>query len=347
MRVLLTSHRFHPNLGGIESMGRMLAEGFAARGHEVVVATGSTANAPDDFAYRLLRRPNAGALLAAFRWCDVLLQNNVGLRTAWPLLLVRRPWVVAHHTWIARVDGELAWRDRLKLRILRRSTGISISRAIAAQIDQPTTLIGNTYQETVFTENPEAVRDRDIVFLGRLVSDKGPQLPLQALKRLCERGLSPSLTYIGVGPEQAALESMTRTLGLNDQVRFVGALSGAPLAAELNRHKLMVVPSIWKEPFGIVALEGAACGCVVVGSAGGGLADAIGPCGPVFANGDVEALSLELFKLLESPAYRQTFRVGAAAHLREHGSQRVVSRYLEVLERAVAGQRSKPVPMNS
>ena len=43
---------------------------------------------------------------------------------------------------------------------------------------------------------------------------------------------------------------------------------GAALAALLNQCRILVVPSLWAEPFGIVALEGIACGCVVVGSAG-------------------------------------------------------------------------------
>ena len=36
--------------------------------------------------------------------------------------------------------------------------------------------------------------------------------------------------------------------------------------------------------FGVVALEGIACGCVIVGSEGGGLEEAIGPCGVTFPN---------------------------------------------------------------
>ena len=60
-------------------------------------------------------------------------------------------------------------------------------------------------------------------------------------------------------------------LGLERQVEFTGVLQGETLVRTLNAHRIMVVPSRTPEPFGVVALEGIACGCVVVGSEGGGL----------------------------------------------------------------------------
>lgn len=325
-------------------MSRVLAEGLVAAGHEVMVITGTSAREPDQFDFSILRNPDYRSLINATSWCDVLLQNNVSLRMAWQLLFVRRPWVVAHQTWLARTDGTVAWQDRLKKWLLRRySVGVSISNAIAAQFDHPTALIGNTYQSLVFSEDSSAKRDLDLVFLGRLVSDKGPALPLEALARMRARGLNPTLTFIGSGPELAALKARTQELGVASQVRFTGPMTGVALAAELNRHKVMVVPSLWKEPFGIVALEGAACGCAVVGSEGGGLKDAIGPCGVTFPNGDVEALTLELTKLLASTEYLGTFRLKAAAHLYEHSSEVVVGKYLAVLQGAVGGRRRDQV----
>ncbi len=50
-----------------------------------------------------------------------------------------------------------------------------------------------------------------------------------------------------------------------------------------------------------MALEGIACGCVVVGSEGGGLKDAIGPCGDTFRNGDAADLARVLGHRLRHP----------------------------------------------
>ena len=74
-----------------------------------------------------------------------------------------------------------------------------------------------------------------------------------------------------------------RALSLAENVSFVGPKSGDGLAEILNQHQILVVPSRWAEPFGIVAVEGIACGCVVVGSVAGGLPEAIGGCGVNFS----------------------------------------------------------------
>jgi len=100
------------------------------------------------------------------------------------------------------------------------------------------------------------------------------------------------------------------------------------------------VPSIWEESFGVVALEGAACGCVVLGSHGGGLPEAIGPCGITFRRGDVSDLASKLAYLLRHPEEWVCYRSAAPAHLELHHPARVARRYLEVFERAVGGVAS-------
>jgi glycosyltransferase involved in cell wall biosynthesis len=107
------------------------------------------------------------------------------------------------------------------------------------------------------------------------------------------------------------------------------------LTGILNEHRLMVVPSRWQEPFGIVALEGIACGCVVVGSEDGGLRDAIGPCGVTFPNGDAKALAQTLFRLLTDEGRLSGYRTGAEAHLSRHRKAEVAKSYLEVFARAI------------
>jgi glycogen synthase len=107
----------------------------------------------------------------------------------------------------------------------------------------------------------------------------------------------------------------------------------------LNRHRLMVVPSRYDEPFGVVALEGIACGCVVVGSAGGGLPEAIGPCGRTFRNGSVEDLTAVLAEMLRHPERLAELRAGAAEHLARHGSARIARLYAAALGEGLAVRR--------
>ncbi|MBW3638142.1 MAG: glycosyltransferase family 4 protein [Armatimonadetes bacterium] len=341
MKIILASHNFFPEVGGIEGMSELLAHGFVENGHEVVVVTQTPSDKEDDrFPFRVLRSPTAVQLFRAVKWCDVFFHNNISLHTTWPLAFLRRPWVVAHRTWISRVDGTLGWQDWLKRFLLRFATGISISQAIAEHISTPSTVIGNPYRDDLFFEMPEVERDRDLVFLGRLVSDKGVDLLIDALTALKSQGLTANLTIIGDGPESQPLQAQTKAQHIEDQVTFVGAKRGEELTRLLNRHRIMVVPSLWKEPFGIVALEGIACGCVIVGSEGGGLKDAIGPCGVTFANGNLEELTKALATLLRHPAQLQRYREEAPRHLASHRSGEVVKRYLHVIEKALASKSS-------
>lgn len=102
----------------------------------------------------------------------------------------------------------------------------------------------------------------------------------------------------------------------------------------LNEIDCLVVPSVWSEPFGIVALEGIACGCLVIGSQGGGLKDAIGPCGLTYPNGDVAALAAAMRRVLDEPSLGTELRAKAPAHLARHSPQAVVDAYLQVMQRA-------------
>src|SRR4029077_20212871 len=100
-------------------------------------------------------------------------------------------------------------------------------------------VIGNPYNHRVFRLIPGVTRDEDIVFVGRLVSDKGADLFFHELKLLQNDNLLPNLTIIGTGPEEQNLRRLTTKLALDRQVTFAGQKSGAVLAGILNRNRLL------------------------------------------------------------------------------------------------------------
>ncbi|MDT5062883.1 MAG: hypothetical protein QOH63_3342 [Acidobacteriota bacterium] len=323
---------FYPSVGGLETIVSILAHEFVRQGHDVKLVCRTKATDLTAFPFEVLRQGSPYQLLKLTRWCDIYFQANVSLKGIWPLLISHKPLAVSHNGWYSRPDGRIGWQDHLKQRITRFAHNISVSRAVADHLSSGSTIIPNAYREDIFYLMPEITRHKQLVFLGRLVSDKGADLLLDALAQLKQQGLRPQLTIIGSGPEENKLRQQAKDSGVDSQIEFAGLKTGGELARLLNEHQIMVVPSRWKEPFGIIALEGIACGCVVVGSEGGGLKDAIGLCGATFPNGDVVALTQTLADLLVNQQKLSDYRSHVESHLLRHRKEEIAKSYLQVFE---------------
>jgi glycosyltransferase involved in cell wall biosynthesis len=343
MKILIYSHVFHPSVGGSETACRLLAYGFMRAGHQVRIVT-QTPGEVGEFPFPVYRRPSKARLFRLVRWCDVYVHSNISLRGAWPLLLLRRPWIIIHHSRIQRLTGELIWADHLKRYVTRFATNIAVSQSMADELPVRSEIVGNGYADDVFFRHPNAVRSRELVFLGRLNFDKGAHLIIEALARLKQRGRLPSLTIIGFGAERDNLVRLAAARGVQEQVIFTGKMAGPDLARLLNSHRIMVVPSLVAETFGIVAMEGIACGCAVVASDVGALVETVGPCGVNFPTGDVEALTQTLADLLDHPERIEAFQRRAPEHLRPFKRDAAVAAYLRIIEAAAGCAPAVPAP---
>jgi glycosyltransferase involved in cell wall biosynthesis len=335
VNILIYSPAFYPSIGGLETVISLLAHEFDSQGHEVKLVSQIPATDAKFFPFEIIRQPNPQQLLELTRWCEVYFQGCISLKGIWPLLISRKPLAVTHQTWYRRADGSLGWHNYVKHFVSRFATNIPASHALAEHLPAKSTVIPNPYREDIFYEMPEIPRDKELVFLGRLVSDKGVDLLLEAIANLKTLEMTPKLTIIGSGPEESKLRQQVKELDLTNQVNFVGTKVEKELTKLLNAHQIMVLPSRWQEPFGVVALEGIACGCVVIGSEGGGLKEAIGPCGVTFPNGDVKALTDRLLDLLTEPEKLASYKAQAESHLSRHKKEEVANAYLQVFERAI------------
>lgn len=326
MRILFYSRGFHPVIGGDATEAMLLATGFAARGYDITVAT-ATAGVEDGFPFKVVRRPGAARLLQLVRDADLVWHNCISLRALWPLAIFPRPLLVTHHIWFSDFDRGGRWLSAVKRLACRMGRNVFVSQALAGAARLPGAVIPNAYDDRVFRLMPDAPRDRDIAYVGRINRDKGVDLLIDALASLAAKGVQLRATVIGEGPAAAGLAARAAEAGISDLVAFVGAKREADLVRELNRHRLLVVPSRWQEPFGIVALEGAACGCVVIGTASGGLPEAVGPCGPIVPKDDAASLAEAIGRLIADPALMASYRQAAPAHLARHRPAAMVDAY--------------------
>ncbi|MDG4819842.1 glycosyltransferase family 4 protein [Micromonospora sp. WMMD956] len=138
-----------------------------------------------------------------------------------------------------------------------------------------------------------------VTFAGRLVYEKGVQHLLAGLPRLRERHPGLRAVIVGDGPYKPALEAEVHRLGLGGTVSMPGFLGGTDLPAVMAASDCFAVPSIY-EPFGMVALEGAAAGAPLAVASTGGLAEIVEPgvTGMTFAPQDPAGLTEAVHALL-------------------------------------------------
>jgi glycosyltransferase involved in cell wall biosynthesis len=332
MRLLISANSFYPAVGGYERVAFSIAQQLASRGHQVKIITSTPGGDDVGLSFEVYRLPDTATLLRLLRWSDLYMQNNVSFRLLWPILFCWRPLVCVHHGFYgSSTKTKLSWTHRLKHLVTLFSSNISVSKAVADTLPGESHVALNPYRDDVFFRIPSIQKDRDLFFVGRIVSDKGIDLLVEAVAKLRDRGLRPSLTVAGSGPEEPAIRRLVSELRLQELVTFIGRVSDEKLNELLNAHRIMVVPTREGEGFGVVVLEGIACGCVVVGSTCGGLPEAIGSCGRTFPSGDSSALADQLHDLLVHPETWLDYFAHARAHLDAHRPSVVTDRYVEIL----------------
>jgi glycosyltransferase involved in cell wall biosynthesis len=116
--------------------------------------------------------------------------------------------------------------------------------------------------------------EKILLFVGRLVPEKGLDVLLAALPNILSNGVNAKIVAVGEGPQREEYQRMANEYGLGSKVLFVGHIDDWTLRALYRVADVTVVPSKF-EPFGIVALEAMAAHCPLVASDVGGLAEIV------------------------------------------------------------------------
>lgn len=155
-----------------------------------------------------------------------------------------------------------------------------------------------------------------VLFLGRLVSKKSPDLLLEAFARWrASSGNGDGSVLVLAGPEEGdgfvpRLKKMADRFGLGQSVRFVGPVYDESKWQAYRDADVFVLPS-QSENFGNTAAESAACGTPVIVTDRCGIASFVGRAGLVVPH-DRERLEWALGQLLENPSLRQRCQEGCA-----------------------------------
>lgn len=182
---------------------------------------------------------------------------------------------------------------------------------------------GGDRTATLPVEAPREIRGA-LVFVGRLERLKGVHVLLDALPSIAARaGRSVSLTVLGDGPERVRLEEQARRIMSADTriaVQFEGRVTPEVRDLRVANADLLVVPSLWPEPFGLVGLEAARLGVPAAAFDVGGIRQWLTPGDSgVLAPGDPptpDGLADAIVSVLTHPTRRHQLSIGAVARAR-------------------------------
>ena len=163
------------------------------------------------------------------------------------------------------------------------------------------------YQPTVEATRRTSETGR-VLFFGRFEPEKGVQVLLRAAAEAARRGEPINVDLLGEGPYAEQLRALTDELGLNERVRFHGMKTGQALTDWIHSASVVVIPSLWPEPFGLSAAEAMSSGTPTIASDTGGLADVVRDAGLLFPVGDARKLADHICWLLSDELARQ--RIG-------------------------------------
>jgi phosphatidylinositol alpha-1,6-mannosyltransferase len=147
--------------------------------------------------------------------------------------------------------------------------------------------------------------ERWVVSVGRLEPYKGVDVSLRAVAELRKEGVDVSYVVVGAGKQRAAYRRLAAELGIDDVVRFIGAVPDADLPALYNTAAAYLGVSRREdrgkvEGFGVALAEASACGLPVIAGRSGGLAEAVtdGETGIVVEPDDAKAVAAALKRVL-------------------------------------------------
>ena len=332
LNILVYASVFYPGIGGIENHTVFLVKEFVKKGHSVKVVTEQQQDPERPLeGIEVIHASGMIQQLKAFFWSDLVYMPNITLKGIW--LFVFNPfkkWVISHNDFHLMYSND--WKTKFKNFLIQRATAnIAVSKSVAKFLKVKSQVIYNCYDNDLFKRYDEETRQYDFVFVGRLVSQKGCDMLIEACSSLEE---SFTLNIVGDGYEFNALKEKVTSLQLDNSIKFLGFKQGEALARCLNQHHTMIVPSLDVEGFGIVALEGLACGCQMIVSDAGGLPEAVEGFGKVFPMKDIQTLT----KLLKNTLQVHTNNPETPQltdYLAVHSKAAVANDYLSVFQKII------------
>jgi glycogen(starch) synthase len=330
VRVLYLTELFWPYVGGVEVHAASFLPAMRERGYDFRIATShGRLDLPDEDeweGFRVHRLPLVGALTA--RDADATAEALAGLAR------IKRDFApdLVH----VNLSGATVFFHVRTDRARRAPTLVSVRVSPRGLLTTSGTVLGELFDGAAWVTANSAAVHADLLELtpalagrssvvysgfgepppaapypggafvvgfGRIVRDKGFDVLVEAFARVFASRPDARLVVAGDGGERAALAARARELGVESAVELPGWLETKDIPALLACAAVVVVPSRWREAFGLAALQAGFAGRPVVATDVGGLPEIVedGATGVLVPPDDAEAVAAAVLTLLDSP----------------------------------------------
>jgi glycosyltransferase involved in cell wall biosynthesis len=192
-----------------------------------------------------------------------------------------------------------------------------------------------------FRPKPAGIRQSGkpltIGYVGRLLPGKGLNVLAAALEKV--KSEPWRLLVVGDGPERPEFEQRLNAAGLSDRAVFTGAIDFDRVPEYFHQLDVLVLPTETtrriREQFGRVLVEAMACGVPVIGSTCGAIPEVMGDAGLVFKEGDADALTEALRRMLSDESLRDSLVVAGLEQVKRYSWERVAEKTYELFRQVL------------
>jgi len=186
-----------------------------------------------------------------------------------------------------------------------------------------------------------------LLFMGRLTDLKGVDFLIRAIPHAQTKlGKKLTLTVAGDGAELGRLQNLANQQGV--AAEFAGWVDNSRRLDLMRTSDLLVVPSLWPEPFGLVGIEAAAVGLPAAGFAAGGIPDwlipgrtgELAPTDPPSPEGLANAIA----KALGDPEHYSSLCQGAFEFSRQFTLEKHTAELEAILSRSAIASETPITP---
>ncbi|MFC0212697.1 glycosyltransferase family 4 protein [Paenibacillus chartarius] len=307
------------NQGGTEKIVYELTEELVRRGHEVYLyASRGSKTAAALMPYpKGMPENRIGSYVVSTMPKNVDIIHDHSFKSSVGRRFLKTPTVCTHHLPHRNPVKHSVYVSKRALQITGDNRGLYVYNGINP----------DEYQ---FSEEKRGY----MLFIGRLLWEKGILHALDVAERTGKR-----LIIAGPVKDQKLFDKVIAPrIRANPRIEYVGAVGGQRKQDLLKFANVLLFPTIWEEPFGLVMIEAMACGTPVLALDNGAVPEVLAGFPNLICRNVNEMVQKVLHEPMPSPAALRNYVI------ERFTTKKMADRYLEVYSEIIAGRPGQKVP---